>query len=62
VRYYSKLAKPLNDLSLGISINKSTKSTPKQLSNKWFYVDLQQKAFETLKEYLSSPPILAYAD
>ena len=59
VSNYSKIAKPLNDLLKGHSTNKG-KSKVKPPPWKWG--DDEQEAFEQLKERLSSPPILAYAD
>ena len=48
IRDYAKIVKPLNDLLVGHPTQKS--------------VAFKKVAFNTLKEKLSSPPILAYAD
>ena len=57
---FSQLAKPLNDLLVGHSTNKTSKS--KKSATSWCWGSEQQSAFDSLLERLSSPPILAYAD
>ena len=60
VKDYSKIVKPLNDLLKGHSTIKGkpgkTKPPP------WRWGDDESEAFETIKQKLMSPPILAYAD
>lgn len=64
VKDFSKIARPLNDLLVGHSTSGKKpkdgkkKSTPTPF--KWG--DAQQDAFDTLKEALTAPPVLAYAD
>ena len=64
IRDYSKIVKPLNDLLVGHCMPKSPaqKKKKKKVSVPWQWGDAQQIAFNTIKEKLSSPPILAYAD
>ena len=57
--------KPLNDLLIGHPTNLSPESKKKKKKkNKvpWQWGPLQQNAFDALKEKLSTPPVLAYAD
>lgn len=51
---FSKIAKPLLDLM----------SAPKKSSSqrKWQWGDIEQTAFQYLKEALTTPPILGYPD
>ena len=65
IRDYSKIVKPLNDLLVGHCTHKSPdqkKKKKKKVSVPWQWGDAQQIAFYTIKDKLSSPPILAYAD
>ena len=64
IRDYSKIVKPLNDLLVGHCTHKSPdqKKKKKKVSVPWQWGDAQQIAFNTIKDKLSSPPILAYAD
>ena len=62
--------KPLNDLLIGHHTNKSSdRNQEKQKQKKkkidiapWQWGQAQQLAFDTPRENLSSPPVLAYAD
>ena len=63
IRDYAKIVKPLNDLLVGHPTQKSvSKKNKKKSSVPWKWGEAQKLAFNTLKEKLSSPPILAYAD
>ena len=52
----------MNDLLVGHLTNKGVSSSKKKKSLPWQWGETQQNAFKTLKEKLSSPPVLAYAD
>ena len=59
--------KPLNDLLVGHPTNLKALSTEEKKKKKkkgtpWQWGEAQQCAFDILKQKLSSPPILAYAD
>ena len=62
IKDYAKIVKPLNDLLVGHPTQKPVSKKKKKLSVPWEWGVAQQSAFNTLKEKLSSPPILAYAD
>jgi hypothetical protein len=65
VQGYSSIAKPLNLLLAGIQNKKKShrKARPKaEISSKWVWDEVQQTAFDTLKQILTSPPILSYPD
>lgn len=63
IKDYAKIAKPLNDLLVGHSTNKvANKKNRNKKSIPWQWNQEQQIAFDTLKEKLMSPPVLAYAD
>ena len=63
VKYYAKIVKPLNDLLAGHHAGVSVQSKKKKKSSiPWIWGPAQQCAFDTLKEKLSSPPVLADAD
>ena len=57
VKGFAAIVRPLNDLLVG---NATKKSTKKKTPFRW--EEAQQKAFETIIEALSNPPVLAYAD
>ena len=64
IKDFSKLTAPLNKLLVGHHCGKKVgKSNAKKLSSSptpWEWAAEQQTAFETLKDKLLSPPILAY--
>ncbi len=62
VKDFSKLAKPLHALTGGGATKKKKGKRPPPKPPEWSWTEDCQKAFETLKEKLSEPPILAYAD
>ena len=61
IKNYAKIAKPLNDLLVGHSTIKDAQGKKKKVAP-WQWGSAQQTAFNILKEKLSSPPVLAYAD
>ena len=65
VKDNAKIAKPLNDLLVGHHVGVSfqgKKKTKKRSSIPWIWGPAPQCAFDTLKEKLTSPPLLAYAN
>ena len=64
IQNFARIARPLNDLLIGHETFKKTKGKkrPKVKKVPFVWEDAQQKAFDTLKEKLTNPPILAYAD
>ena len=64
IKNYAKIARPLNDLLIGHCTNNKKGNKPKTKLKKapFTWLEQQQHAFETLREKLISPPILAYAD
>ena len=64
IKNYARIARPLNDLLVGQETNpkdqKSKKAKVKKIPFEWN--ESQQKAFDLLREKLTNPPILAYAD
>ena len=64
IQNFARIARPLNHLLIGHETFKKTKGKKKTKVKKVPFVweEAQQKAFDTLKEKLTNPPILAYAD
>lgn len=62
VKNYSKIVQPLNALLIGHSTNKSFKQSKSKQKSSWIWGESQQTAFENVKQKLTEPPILAYAD
>ena len=63
IKNFASIARPLNDLLVGHGTSNKKKGQQKSHKKTPFvWTDRQQKSFETLKEKLSNPPILAYAD
>jgi len=60
VKNFSQLAKPLNELLVGISTQKKSRRKAKQVAFNWN--DAQEESFQSLKQALVSPPILTYPD
>ncbi len=60
IRNYASIARPLNDLLVGISTNKST--TRRKPGTPFVWVQKQQAAFDELVDNLVHPPVLGYAD
>ena len=63
---YARLARPLNDLLVGQPTKRTSKPKGKPQKHKkpppFVWGEEQQKAFDTLKECLTNPPVLGYAD
>ena len=57
VKGFARIERPLNDMLVGVSTKKPTR---KRMPFEWG--EVQQRAFETIIEKLSNPPVLAYAD
>ncbi|MCW4250032.1 MAG: RNase H-like domain-containing protein [Candidatus Thiodiazotropha endolucinida] len=66
IKDYARIVKPLNDLLIGHPTNKISDQSKKKKKKKsiapWQWGNAQQLAFNSLKDKLSSPPVLAYAD
>ena len=59
VQNFSKIARPLTDLMPAPSSKRKSKAKEQK---QWHWGDEEERAFETLKHHLTSPPILAYPD
>ena len=57
VKGFARIVRPLNDLLFG---NSTKKPTRRRTPFEWD--ENQQRAFETIIDKLSNPPVLAYAD
>lgn len=63
IQNYARLARPLNDLLIGHCTNKkSKKSRSREKKTPFEWAETQQESFDTLREKLMNPPVLAYAD
>ena len=66
IKDYARIVKPLNDLLVGhpthCSADQKKKSKKKKSITPWQWGPAEQSAFDTIKEKLSSPPVLSYAD
>lgn len=65
IRDYAKIAQPLNQLLEGHGTNKpksKSRKKKKKSPTVWSWDEPQQSAFKLLKEKLSTPPVLAFAD
>ena len=64
VKGFAAIARPLNDLLVGLDTNpkasRKKKTSKKQVLFEWS--EEHQQSFETLIDKLTSPPVLAYAD
>jgi len=64
VKDYAKIARPLNDLTQGFKVTRKSRrhkpSKPPPIDFVW--TDVQQDAFQKLKDCLTSPPVLVYPD
>ena len=61
IRNFSQISRPLTDL-MPIPTGKKTKSNSKKKKKEWNWGESQEKAFATLKQLLTSAPILGYAN
>ncbi len=60
---FASIAKPLNQLLTGTCKKKrKVKSSAESLSPMWKWDEVQESAFQKLKQILTSPPVLAYPD
>ena len=66
IKDYARIAKPLNDLLVGhpthCSADQKKKSKKKKSITPWQWGPAEQSAFDTIKEKLSSPPVLSNTD
>ena len=62
IKDYARIVKPLNDLLIGHPTHSSADQKKKKSITPWQWGPAQQSAFDTVKEKLSSPPVLSYAD
>ena len=63
IQNYARIARPLNDLLIGHSTSKKgKKKNAREKKTPFIWTEKQQNAFDTLKERLVNPPVLAYAD
>ena len=62
IRNFSQIAKPLTSIMPTSNIKKGKKKTKKQQQEAFQWTDKQETAFTTLKQHLSSAPILGYVD
>ena len=64
IRNYARITRPLNDLLVGQCTSGKTKrgKSSKQKKIPFVWTEAQQEAYNTLKEKLIQPPVLAYAD
>ncbi|XP_062593574.1 uncharacterized protein K02A2.6-like, partial [Saccostrea cucullata] len=60
IKNYSQIVQPLNSLLQGHSTTRKVKK--KHEVPAWKWQTIHQTAFETIKELLTQPPVLAYAD
>ena len=62
IQDYAKIARPHNDLLVGHCTNRKMKSKNKNKKTPFVWTEKQQDAFDTLRDKLMNPPVLAYAD
>ena len=60
---YARIARPLNDLLTGHCTNRKSKTAKsKKKRTPFTWTEKQQEAFDTLRDKIINPPVLAYAD
>ena len=63
IKKFASIARPLNDLLVGHrTLSKKKGQQKSHMKTRFVWTDRQQKSFDTLKEKLSNPQIIAYAD
>ena len=63
IKDYARIARPLNDLLVGHCTNRKSKTAKsKKKRTPFTWTEKQQEAFDTLRDKLMNPPVLAYAD
>ena len=62
IKGYASIARPLNDLLVGHSGAKASKRGKRTKSVPYIWTGQHQEAFDRLKDELTHPPVLAYAD
>ena len=65
IKGFANIARPLNDLLVGVRTNgkeKHNKSIEKKKKPVFIWTERQQHAFDEIRKKLAEPPILAYAD
>lgn len=61
IKGFASIVRPLNDQLIGHTNKKQKRGTSKKRTPfKW--TDAQQKAFDNIKEQLTNPPVLGFAD
>ena len=63
IKDYARIARPLNDLLVGHCTNRKSKTAKsKKKRTPFTWTEKQQEAFDTLRDKLMNPQVLAYAD
>jgi len=62
IENFSKISRPLTDIMPIPTGKKKTRGKKSTQKREWHWGDEQDRAFNTLKQHLTSTPILAYAD
>ena len=63
IKDYARIARPLNDLLVGHCTNRKSKTAKsKKKRTPFTWTEKQQEAYDTLRDKLMNPPVLAYAD
>ena len=62
VKGYASIVRPLNDLLVGHPTNPGGKRKSSEKATPFRWDDEQQRSFDAIKERLTNPPVLGYAD